>query len=103
MGDKIFTTSLGLSNILTGKAETFFIQFPMNADHSPTDVFKISTLKIGTALYEGVALPEYVYKLDTKYEITVTGEEQDDLMVSPIKEGSKITTDEITKILFGNV
>ena len=102
MGDKKFTTSNGTSGIRQGKAETFFIQFPMNADHSPTDVFKISTLKIGTALYEGVALPEHIYKLDTQYEITVTGN-REDLKISPIKEGSKLTTDEIVKILFDGV
>ena len=44
-----------------------------------------------------ITLPEYEYKLDTKYVIAVKGEQRDNLEVSPIKEVGKVDIDDLLK------
>ncbi|MEL3905832.1 MAG: hypothetical protein P1P65_02200 [Treponema sp.] len=84
-GTEEFETSLGIKGIKSGAQATFFIPFNKEADGSYPDSFKMSTLTIGSALYPN-DLPEHTYKLDTKYTITVTGNEQDDLQFSALED-----------------
>ena len=54
----------------------------------------MATLKVGPALYPSM-LPEFEYKLDTKYSITITGAEADNLKLDPVKEEGKVNIDRL--------
>ena len=71
-----------------GSKATFFIPFPKNADGSYPDSLKITDLSIG-AMKHPITLPEYEYKQDVKYLITVTGEQEDNLQLSSVQEVGK--------------
>ncbi|MGP1415833.1 MAG: hypothetical protein ACTTJ6_07940 [Treponema sp.] len=83
-GDERFTPTIGIN----GSKATFFIKFSQRADGSYPDNFKITDLSIG-AMKHPITLPEYEYKQDVKYLITVTGEQEDNLQLSSIQEVGK--------------
>ena len=93
-GDEEFETSLGVKGIKSGAQATFFVPFTRGVDGSYPDSFKMATLKVGPALYPSM-LPEFEYKLDTKYSITITGAEADNLKLDPVKEEGKINIDRL--------
>ena len=101
MGNKIFLTSQGFNTIVSGAVEMFFLPFPKEADGSYPKNFKIDNLTLGALA--PFAVPEYSYKLDTQYRIVVNGECQDNLSLEPLQENAKLTTNEIVRILFGDI
>lgn len=88
-GDEEFETSLGVKGIKSGSQVMFFVPFHKNPDGSYPDSFKMSTLKIGSAL-NPIILPEYEYKLDTKYSVTIKGSQADNLTAEPVKHEGKV-------------
>ena len=88
-GQDKFITSLGIRSVGSGRQETFFVPFPRNADKSYPDKFEMSTLRIGSEL-AGQDLPKFEYELDQKYVLDVTGEDADDLQISPVRLAGKV-------------
>ena len=93
-GSTEFETSLGIKGIKSGSQATFFVAFQKGADGSYPDSFKMSTLRIGAALFPNT-LPEYTYQLDTKYTITIKGTEADNLTLEAIEEKGKVDIDKL--------
>lgn len=93
-GTTEFETSLGVKGIKSGSQATFFVAFDKEADGSYPDSFKMSTLRIGSALYPNT-LPEYTYQLDTKYSITIKGSEADNLTLEAVEDKGKVNIDKL--------
>lgn len=85
-GIREYRTSSGIKGIQMGTQETFLISFYKLPDGTYPATLKIASLSIGTGLYPYVSVPEYEFKLDSKYEIMVTGKEADNLSLGPIIE-----------------
>lgn len=93
-GADVYSTSTGFKNIQHGKHETFFVRFQKNADGTYPEKFTMSALRIGAPGYSTL-IPEFEFQRDTKYEITVKGDEVDNLQLSVIKELGKVDVNKI--------
>lgn len=93
-GTTEFETSLGIKGIKSGSQATFFVAFTKDADGAYPDSFPMETLTIGSALYPK-QIPPHTYKLDTKYTITIKGNEQDNLTLEPIEEKGPVNIDQL--------
>ncbi len=82
-GGQELMTSIGVRTINKGKTATFFIPFPEQEDGSYPLTRTMSSLVIGGSGYPN-DVPEYTFKRDHKYYITVTGSDKSDLHLSEI-------------------
>lgn len=93
-GTTEFETSLGIKGIKSGSQATFFVAFNKDADGAYPDSFSMETLTIGSALYPN-KIPAYTYKLDTKYTITIKGDQQDNLTLEPIEDKGAVNINQL--------
>ena len=84
-GNTDYMTSLGVKGIKSAHQETFFVRFNKGGDGSYPEKFTMQRLTIGSANYPKT-LPSYEFHRDKKYSITVTGEDQDNITLSEIKD-----------------
>ena len=84
-GNTDYETSLGVKGIKSAHQETFFVRFNKGGDGSYPEKFTMQRLTIGSANYPKT-LPSYEFYRDKKYSITVTGAEQDSIVLSEIKD-----------------
>lgn len=83
--DGEFATSIGIYGISDGTQKTFFIPFERQADGSYPEQMTFSQLNVGGTGYPNY-IPSQAFKLDTRYIITVSGEEKDNLTLSEVEE-----------------
>ena len=93
-GNTDYETSLGVKGIKSAHQETFFVRFNKNGDGSYPEKFTMQRLTIGSANYPK-ALPSYEFYRDKKYSITVTGAEQDSIVLSEIKDDGPVDINKV--------
>ena len=84
-GNTEYETSVGIKGIKSGTSTTFFVAFTKLSDGTYPEKLEMQQLNIG-----GSGFPFYIptqeFKLDTRYTVTVSGAEKDNLTLSTITE-----------------
>ena len=84
-GNTEYETSVGIRGIKSGASTTFFVAFTKLSDGTYPEKLEMQQLNIG-----GSGFPFYIptqeFKLDTRYTVTVSGAEKDNLTLSTITE-----------------
>lgn len=84
-GNTEFETSVGIKGIKTGASTTFFVPFSKLQDGTYPEKMEMQQLNIGGSGFPNY-IPKQEFKLDTRYTVTISGAEKDNLTFSDIIE-----------------